>query len=77
MTAAFEMTALGRVRNHLEGAFVGAEGVVDAPRAFEEIGPRGVEQMVRIELELLDEPEGHVGSIDFGDGDRAVEGHDG
>src|SRR5579864_487914 len=71
--AALEEGALALVRRQLERAAVRVGGVVALAEPAQEVGARGVEEVVALERQPVEQREAGARAVRHRDGDRAVQ----
>jgi hypothetical protein len=76
-TAALEEGAFRGVVTARDRRIVRTSGFVGAPESAKQIGANGVEQVVAIKAQRIDERQRGAGTLDFGDRDGAVKCDDG
>jgi hypothetical protein len=70
---AHEELPLGVGRGHGGRTLVGSCGLATSVQPTKQIGSRGVERLVVVQVEFVDKSERGSGALHLADGDRAVE----
>ena len=76
VTGPFQKGLLGLVGRQRAGSVVLGSGFGAPPQPAQEVGPDRVEEVVRLEGQAFEGGQPGLGSLDFGDGDSAIEGDD-